>query len=91
MGDRLAVNTTQNLEQKIMISHALKDINYHDDIAVGYDNTVVEPRIVTNNTIYSKLTRFIPRGKQMLDLGCGTGHLTGRLGACLRTTWRAEL
>lgn len=63
-----------------MLAHAEKDINYHDDIALEYDRTVVEPRIVTNDALYSKLLRFIPKGQEMLDLGCGTGHLSGRAG-----------
>lgn len=61
--------------------HNEKDIKYHNDIASEYDRMVVEPRLVTNNAVYSKLMRFIPSGEIMLDLGCGTGHLTGRVGA----------
>ena len=63
-----------------MLAHAIKDINYHDDIAAEYDRTVVEPRLGTNDFIYGKLGRSVPRGSTMLDLGCGTGHFTGRFG-----------
>lgn len=63
-----------------MIAHATKDITYHDEIAAEYNRTVVAPRVVTNDVVYSRLGRYIPPGREMLDLGCGTGHLTGRFG-----------
>lgn len=64
--------------------HAQKDKDYHDDIAVTYDETVVKPRVVTNNQIYARVKRLIKPGDALLDLGCGTGHLTLRFGTMFR-------
>lgn len=70
----------------------LKDKAYHDEIAETYDRTIVAPRKVTNDTVYRGIARHVfPRlhsspslGEAMLDLGCGTGHLTLRFGAAFK-------
>lgn len=61
-------------------AHAQKDIAYHQAIAGEYDLVVVAPREITNALAFARFTRLVPRGKAMLDLGCGTGHMSLRFG-----------
>lgn len=59
--------------------HFEKDQHYHDVIAREYDAVVVAPRVVTNDALYEQFKELI-RGGRMLDLGCGTGHMSLRFG-----------
>lgn len=56
----------------------IKDQRYHDVIAKEYNAIIVAPRQVANDWIFQKADAHIPSGERMLDLGCGTGHLTLR-------------
>lgn len=62
-----------------MDQHFDKDLQYHQTIAREYDEVVVAPRLVTNNALYKKFAHFMS-GNRMLDLGCGTGHMSLRFG-----------
>lgn len=64
-----------------MSDFSVKDKTYHDVIATEYNAIVVAPRRVTNDWIYRKAGAHIPGGERMLDLGCGTGHLSLRFHA----------
>jgi SAM-dependent methyltransferase len=59
--------------------HIAKDLHYHEVIAREYDGVVVAPRHVTNDALYASFSRLI-RGERLLDLGCGTGHMSLRFG-----------
>ena len=60
-----------------------KDIRYHDSIADEYDDVVLAPREAATQRLFApalrKLAAHAPFG-QMLDLGCGTGHMIRRAG-----------
>jgi ubiquinone/menaquinone biosynthesis C-methylase UbiE len=82
-----AGNEAPLLEQIVELSsghladpHAEKDIAYHQQIAGEYDLVVVAPREITNTLAFARFTRSVPRGRAMLDLGCGTGHMSLRFG-----------
>jgi ubiquinone/menaquinone biosynthesis C-methylase UbiE len=64
----------------VMNDHARKDYRYHQAIADEYDKVVVEPRQVTNRLLFRHFASGIGSGGQMLDLGCGTGHMSLRFG-----------
>ncbi len=63
-----------------MSDHFEKDYQYHQAIAQEYDSVVVQPRTVTNNVLFNKFDHFIKPSDRMLDLACGTGHMTLRFG-----------
>jgi SAM-dependent methyltransferase len=71
---------------------SLKDRAYHDEIASSYDSTIVAPRVLTNDVVYRAIGRRIApcfrtplsSTSSMLDLGCGTGHLSCRFGRLFR-------
>jgi ubiquinone/menaquinone biosynthesis C-methylase UbiE len=60
-----------------------RDSHYHDSIAGEYDQVVLAPREFATQRLFApalrKLARHAPFG-QMVDLGCGTGHMVRRLG-----------
>lgn len=60
--------------------HFEKDRLYHEAIAGEYDSVVVAPRVLTNDRAFRRIGRSIRRGESMLDLGCGTGHMSLRFG-----------
>jgi len=60
-----------------------KDIRYHDSIADEYDQVVLAPREAATRRLFAPALRRLaanaPFG-QMIDLGCGTGHMIRRAG-----------
>lgn len=58
--------------------HFEKDRRYHELIAQEYDNVVVSPRKITNDLLFKQFSRFVKPGHRMLDIACGTGHMTMR-------------
>lgn len=61
-----------------------KDIRYHDSIAQEYDDVVLVPReTATRGVFAAAIRRLRPHAPfaQMLDVGCGTGHMVRRFGA----------
>lgn len=61
--------------------HALQDIRHHDVVAARYDELVNRPRQALSDRVFADLGAFLPaRGRRMLDLGAGTGHMTVRFG-----------
>jgi len=67
-----------------MSNHFEKDYQYHQVIAREYDDVVVAPRVVTNDYLYSRFSPLVKPGERMLDLACGTGHMTLRFGGRFR-------
>ncbi len=60
-------------------THSLKDIGYHDDIALQYDRVIVEPRWSAIDSLFRPVWRQLPQRRDaMLDLGTGTGHMLRR-------------
>lgn len=59
--------------------HFQKDRAYHEEIAGEYDAVVVNPREINNFFIFRRVLPHIGKGKRMIDLGCGTGHMPLRL------------
>jgi SAM-dependent methyltransferase len=60
-----------------------KDIRYHDSIAREYDHVVLAPREAATQGLFAAAIRRLRRHapfEQMLDLGCGTGHMIRRVG-----------
>ncbi|WP_395373556.1 class I SAM-dependent methyltransferase [Marinicella sp. W31] len=54
------------------------DIEYHEIIAAEYDHVVVEPRAYANDVLFRPFEKFATGGDDMLDVGCGTGHMLVR-------------
>lgn len=63
-----------------MDEHAVKDKQYHADIAAVYDYITNEPRQYPNELIFRPIDRLVKPTRLMLDLGCGTGHMLFRYG-----------
>lgn len=62
--------------------HAVKDIEYHEQIASQYDRVVVEPRWSSIDALFRPVRRHLPdRRGRMLDVGTGTGHMLRRFAA----------
>lgn len=60
-----------------------KDIRYHDSIADEYDDVVLAPREAATQRLFAPALRRLAKHApfaQMLDLGCGTGHMIRRAG-----------
>lgn len=60
-----------------------KDIHYHDSIASEYDQVVLEPRELATQSLFAPALRRLAGHApfaQMLDIGCGTGHMVLRAG-----------
>jgi SAM-dependent methyltransferase len=60
-----------------------KDIRYHDSIAAEYDDVVLAPREAATQRLFAPALRRLAAHApfaQMLDLGCGTGHMIRRAG-----------
>jgi ubiquinone/menaquinone biosynthesis C-methylase UbiE len=64
--------------------HSARDERHHQVIADEYDAIVVEPRAVANALLFKRLASSIDAGDRMLDLGCGTGHMTLRFGGAFK-------
>jgi ubiquinone/menaquinone biosynthesis C-methylase UbiE len=59
--------------------HAVKDIEYHEQIASQYDRVVVEPRWSSIDALFRPVRHHLPdRRGSMLDVGTGTGHMLRR-------------
>lgn len=63
-----------------MDAHALKDKQYHAEIAAVYDYITNEPRHYPNELLFRPIDRHIKPTRLMLDLGCGTGQMLFRYG-----------
>lgn len=63
-----------------MDDHFQKDRLYHEAVAREYDAVVVAPRALTNDALFKQFSRLVKPGRRMLDLACGTGHMTFRFG-----------
>ena len=62
--------------------HAVKDIEYHEQIASQYDRVVVEPRWSSIDALFRPVRRHLPaQRRSMLDVGTGTGHMLRRFAA----------
>nr|MBL8455352.1 class I SAM-dependent methyltransferase [Zoogloeaceae bacterium] len=61
--------------------HAELDRMHHDIVAPKYDELIVDPRQTLNDVIFKRVAKRLPaRGRSMLDLGAGTGHMAMRFG-----------
>ena len=58
-----------------MKSRSQIDIEYHETIAAEYDAIVVEPRAYANDLLFAPFNDFMVHCDDMLDIGCGTGHM----------------
>lgn len=69
------------LEEKQSIARSDRDRSFHDQTAPWYDEAVVEPRAIANDYLFREAVSRLPAfaNLRMLDLGCGTGHMTNRL------------
>ena len=61
-----------------MKSRSQIDIEYHEIIAAEYDAIVVEPRAYANDLLFKPFNKFMKSCDDMLDIGCGTGHMLVR-------------
>ncbi|MFK8011050.1 MAG: class I SAM-dependent methyltransferase [Marinicellaceae bacterium] len=61
-----------------MKSRSQIDIDYHEIIAPEYDAIVVEPRDYANDLLFKPFNDFMKNRNNMLDIGCGTGHMLVR-------------
>jgi ubiquinone/menaquinone biosynthesis C-methylase UbiE len=61
-----------------MNKHFQKDYQYHQIIAGEYDSVIVNPRQVTNALLFRRFSSLVGKGERMIDLGCGTGHMSLR-------------
>lgn len=65
--------------------HSTLDEQYHDTIAAEYDVVVNEPRRYANDLLFTPVLTDIDSAiDSVLDLGCGTGQMTERLGTRFR-------
>jgi SAM-dependent methyltransferase len=60
------------------------DAAFHRKTAAIYDCVNTEPRLLANDLLFAALDRRVAPGDAMLDLGCGTGQMLLRYGACFR-------
>ncbi len=63
-----------------MNDHFRKDCEYHQAVAGEYDRIINDPRAVIHEHRFAKVAPHVKAGEHMVDLGCGTGHLTFRFG-----------
>lgn len=65
--------------------HSKLDERYHNAIAAEYDTVVNDPRRYANDLLFGPIMAGIDSTAQsILDLGCGTGQMTERLGTRFR-------
>ncbi|MBX3727209.1 MAG: class I SAM-dependent methyltransferase [Xanthomonadales bacterium] len=60
--------------------HFDRDRLFHDSTAHVYDQVISEPRAAGSALLFRRIEAHLPRGGDMLDLACGTGHMLMRYG-----------
>ncbi len=66
------------------MNHSGLDRSYHDGIADQYDRVVVRPRTFAIDLLFEGMLDLLGSREQLLDLGCGTGHMLVRYAGAFR-------